>query len=176
MTPTPTLTAVAPAIAHSPVDPLDRLFGECERRALVAVLRARPELTLERLHDCFAGPYGATLRTITVGELLAAAAPSTLPEDGGPPIDRGALALAERSRGEAFDRLVYEAVAGAQGRFVSARYLRARVGGPRWKLQASLGRLVEAGRILRRGVTSSTRYHVEPHLSAVDSDEQASAS
>lgn len=41
-----------------------------------------------------------------------------------------------------------------------AAYLRARVGGPRWKLQASLRRLVNAGLVERSGSTSATRYWI----------------
>ncbi|MFO7567987.1 MAG: hypothetical protein R6X02_35425 [Enhygromyxa sp.] len=129
----------------------------------MAVLRARPELTLEKLQDCFVGRYGDTLRTITVGELIELDAGLGLPDDGGPPVDRSVLELAKHSNGEIYDDFVYQAIAAAGGHPVSAGYLRARVGGPRWKLQGSLRRLVDAGRIERKGVTSSTRYRtVEP--------------
>lgn len=137
---------------------LETILNEAERRALVAVLRARPELTLEKLQDCFTGRYGETLRSITVGELIELEAGVELPEDGGPPIDRAVLELAKRSSGEDYDLLVYDAIVAANGRAVSAGYLRARVGGPRWKLQGSLRRLVDAQQIERHGVTSSTRY------------------
>lgn len=137
---------------------LETILNEAERRALVAVLRARPDLTLEKLQDCFGGRYGATLRTITVRELLEAEVDLHLPDDGGPAIDRAALELAKRSTGEAYDACVLRALCSAGGRAVSASYLRVRVGGPRWKLQGSLRRLVDAGDVERRGVTSSTRY------------------
>ena len=81
-----------------------------------------------------------------------------LPEDGGPAIDRGVLERAKRLTGEDFDACVLQAIESAGGRAVSASYLRVRVGGPRWKLLGSLHRLVEAGRVERKGVTSSTRY------------------
>lgn len=139
---------------------LETILNEAERRALVAVLRARPELTLEKLQDCFAGRYGETLRSITVGELIELEAGVGLPEDGGPPIDHAALELAKRSSGEDYDLLVYDAILAANGRAVSAGYLRARVGGPRWKLQASLRRLVDKRQVERQGVTSSTRYRL----------------
>lgn len=137
---------------------LETILNKAERRALVAVLRSRPEMTLDKLQDCFSGRYGATLRTITVRELLDAEVELELPDDGGPAIDRGALEQAKRLTGEAFDACVLRVLDGAGGRPVSASYLRARVGGPRWKLQGSLKRLVDAGEVERRGVTSSTRY------------------
>jgi hypothetical protein len=137
---------------------LEIILNEAERRALVAVLRARPELTLEKLQDCFGGRYGETLRSITVGELIELGGQIELPEDGGPPIDRAVLELAKRSNGEDFDQFVLDAIIAAGGRAVSAGYLRARVGGPRWKLQGSLRRLVDALKVDRNGVTSSTRY------------------
>jgi hypothetical protein len=137
---------------------LETILNEAERRALVAVLRSRPELTLDKLQDFFDGRHGATLRTITVRELLEAEIDIELPTDGGPIIDRAALEQAKRLTGEAYDACVYEALCSAGGRPVSASYLRARVGGPRWKLQGSLRRLVDAGEVERDGVTSSTRY------------------
>lgn len=137
---------------------LENILNEAERRALVAVLRSRPELTLDKLPECFDGPHGPTLRTITIRELLEAEIDIELPTDGGPIVDRGALEQAKRLKGQAFDACVLEAVRSAGGLPVSAGYLRARVGGPRWKLQNSLRRLVEAGEVERAGVTSSTRY------------------
>jgi hypothetical protein len=137
---------------------LETMLNEAERRALVAVLRSRPDLTLDKLQDCFTGRYGATLRTITIRELLETETDIELPDDGGPLIDRGALEQAKRLNGPAFDACVLRAVCSAGGQPVSAGYLRARVGGPRWKLQGSLRRLVDAGDVERDGVTSSTRY------------------
>lgn len=141
---------------------LETILNAAERRALVAVLRAKPELTLEELQDCFTGRHGPTLRTITVRELLDAQTEIELPGDGGPLIDRGALERAKRVNGAEFDALVLRAICSADGRPVSASYLRARVGGPRWKLQGSLRRLVDAGDVRRSGVTSSTRYQPLP--------------
>ena len=69
---------------------LESMLNQAERRALVAVLRSRPDLTLDKLQDCFVGRHGATLRTITVRELLEAQLEIELPEDGGPAIDQGA--------------------------------------------------------------------------------------
>jgi hypothetical protein len=137
---------------------LETILNNAERRALVSVLQSRPDLTLDKLQDCFRGRYGDTLQTITVRELLETQLDITIPDDGGPPIDPIALEQAKRMSGEAFDRRVLEVVRGAGGRPVSASYLRARVGGPRWKLQSSLRRLADAGHVRREGVTSSTRY------------------
>ncbi|GEM_PF-1468766 len=136
----------------------ETLLNAAERRALVAVLRARPELTLDKLMRCFDGRYGQTLRTITVRELLEGRSSILVPSDGGPPIDHVGLTQAKGLQGEAFDERVLQVVLRAEGRPVSASYLRARVGGPRWKLQGSLRRLAERGEVWRSGVTSSTRY------------------
>jgi hypothetical protein len=54
---------------------------------------------------------------------------------------------------------VFEVLYEARGD-VGAGYLRARVGGPRWKLQDSLGRLIAAGKVIKIGSTSATRYRV----------------
>ncbi|WP_146662087.1 hypothetical protein [Enhygromyxa salina] len=80
-----------------------------------------------------------------------------LPADGGPPIQRGRLERASRASGEEFDACVVE-VLGEAPRRVGAAYLRARLGGPRWKLLGSLRRLIAAGVVERTGVTSGTRY------------------
>ncbi len=147
-----------PSSESSRLGRLESILNEAERRALVAVLRSRPDLPLDKLQDCFSGRYGATLRTITVRELLETEIDIELPEDGGPMIDRSALEQAKRLNGPAFDAHVLRAICSAGGEPVSASYLRARVGGPRWKLQGSLRRLVDAGEVERDGVTSSTRY------------------
>ncbi|PRQ06773.1 hypothetical protein [Enhygromyxa salina] len=139
-------------------DRLETILHQAERRALVAVLRSRPELTLDQLQACFTGRYGEILQTITIRELTDTKVALDLPSDGGPVIDRGALERAKRLTGEAFDACVLQAIQSAGGQPVSASYLRVRVGGPRWKLLGSLRRLVEAGQVERTGVTSSTRY------------------
>jgi hypothetical protein len=98
------------------------------------------------------------LESITLGELFSSST-LELPSDGGPVVDKRRLALAQTARGEEFDSWVLEVI-GEAGMRVSAGYLRRRVGGPRWKLQAALGRLVDAGHVERTGVTSSTRYRL----------------
>ncbi|MCA9701936.1 MAG: hypothetical protein KC431_30725 [Myxococcales bacterium] len=137
---------------------IEDLLAQAERRALVAVLRAKPEITLDKLQDCFGGRHGSTLRSITVAELRTAPTGLETPADGGPPIDHPLRVAAEGLEGDAFDRVVLRVVRQAAGRAVSASYLRARVGGPRWKLQNSLRRLVDAKLVARSGITSSTRY------------------
>jgi hypothetical protein len=146
------------AMSNISTQRLETILNEAERRAVVAALRARPELTLEKLQDFFRGRYGATLRTITVRELLESESRVDVSDDGGPPIDRSALEEAKRLSGDAFDQRMLEVIRNAGARAVSASYLRARVGGPRWKLQASLRRLADLGQVERTGVTSSTRY------------------
>lgn len=64
---------------------------------------------------------------------------------------------AEQLTGREFDACVLRTLREA-GTKVRASYLRERLGGPRWKLQASLGRLVDARLVEREGTTSTTRY------------------
>jgi hypothetical protein len=143
---------------------LEPLLRQIERRAIVRVVRSCTELTLEQLGDLLEadGPHAALLASVTVGELLAApdSQQIRLPLDGGPPIDLVRLEAAQRESGPAFDEHVYEVIAEADGRTIGASYLRVRVGGPRWKLQSALGRLVETGRVERSGTTSATRYRI----------------
>ena len=79
------------------------------------------------------------------------------PPDGGPVVRSGRLAEAKQATGASFDEYVLAVLAEASGP-VKAAYLRERVGGPRWKLQASLQRLIAAGQAARSGATSTTRY------------------
>jgi hypothetical protein len=151
-----------PAIALEPV------LHEAERRAVLMVLRSHPEWTLEHLADLLShsGPRTSLLRALTLGELLTDPRIDTLvmEADGGPPIDPKLLETAKRLTGAEFDECVRGVIVQAHGQFVGAAYLRARVGGPRWKLQWSLRRLVQAGVVERRGTTSSTRYRSpDPH-------------
>jgi hypothetical protein len=140
---------------------LEPLLRAAERRAVLSVLRAHPEWTLAHLatlleHD---GARAPVLRELTVGELLDEPTPTAvlLAEDGGPAIDPERLAAAQQRCGAQFDRCVRQALDEAPYP-VGAGYLRARVGGPRWKLLASLRRLIAAGLVQRDGATCSTRY------------------
>lgn len=140
---------------------LEPLLRAAERRAVLMVLRSHPEWTLEHLATLLAhdGARTPVLRKLTLGELLddPGPAPTT---DGGPAIDYPRLQAAKQLGGRQFDELVHEVIAEANGRAVAAAYLRARVGGPRWKLQGSLRRLIAAGRVQRSGTTSTTRYRI----------------
>lgn len=137
------------------------LLRDAEKRAVLTVLRAHPNWTLgELLHHVAADSSRAeVLERLTLGELMTDPRLETLavPDDAGPLIDKARLARARASTGAAFDRLVVEVIVEAR-RPVGAAYLRARVGGPRWKLQDSLGRLVTRNTICRTGTTSATRY------------------
>jgi hypothetical protein len=140
---------------------LEPLLKLAERRAVLAVLRRHPEWTLGAVFSHLEqnGPRAAVLRELTLGELLEDPGLDQIAceEDDGPPVDRERLAAAKRLSGADFDQCVREVIAEA-GTPVGASYLRARVGGPRWKLQASLRRLVAAGAVERSGTTSTTRY------------------
>jgi len=148
-----------------PLSHFEPILHQAERRAIVAVLRAHPEWTLGQLYsqlECDA-PRAAVLRKLTFGELLAGPKPEHLEriapaKDGGPAIDRKRLELAKQLGGPEFDRILHAVLIEAGGQAVAASYLRVRAGGPRWKLQASLRRLVDAGAVERSGTTSSTRY------------------
>ena len=67
------------------------------------------------------------------------------------------LQIATRATGATFDAMVLAVVRRSKYP-VKACYLRDRVGGPRWKLQDSLNRLVDAGELERFGRTAGTRY------------------
>lgn len=137
------------------------LVRETHKRAVAAALRAHPEWSFNALLTLAArdGRWSAILRGLTVGDLLTDAhdARVSLPNDTGPMIDLEWLERAQQSTGEDYDDLVHAVLLEA-GCAVGARYLIARVGGPRWKLLASLGRLVESGHATRTGITSATRY------------------
>jgi hypothetical protein len=139
---------------------LNALLVEAEKLALVKVLHSHPEWTLGCVlayaHE--GGPRSAVLLGLTFRELLTD--PDVLleiPEDGGPVVDAGRLERARQAKGLDFDEYVHAVLVEAGGP-VGAAYLRARLGGPRWKLLGSLRRLQEADRIDRSGVTSSTQY------------------
>jgi hypothetical protein len=144
------------------VSHLEPLLRDAERRAVVRVLRSHPEWTLG---DVIAyvdkgGARSAALRSVPLRELLNDGTDEVEPA---PSIDTSALDHARQATGAEFDELVHDVLATA-GRPVGAAYLRARVGGPRWKLQASVRRLVDAGLIERSGVTSATRYRTAGRL------------
>lgn len=141
---------------------LEPLLRAAERRAVLTVLRAHPEWTLEHLAHLLDGDgaRALTLGELTVGELISDPSKLTVAaDDGGPPIDPIKLAAAKRRTGAEFDRCVEEVLRQASTP-VGAAYLRARVGGPRWKLLDSLRRLMVAGVVQRSGATCSTIYWI----------------
>lgn len=143
---------------------VEAVLLESERQALLVVVRSHPEWTLGELFSRMerGTRYGGLLAQLSLSELIAGPALGDLrlPDDGGPLIDRVLLARASRADGATFDRMVADVIGAAPHPPVAARYLRARVGGPRWKLQASLGRLVATGVVERSGKTSATRYRL----------------
>lgn len=114
---------------------------------LIDLIRAKPDMTLLQLLKL--GP--SVLSSIRIGDLRR------------DKMEIEHLAArrreAQRARGPEFDRLVFEAVRQGEGP-VASSFVRERVGGPRWKLQSSLGRLVAAGELRRTGSTSMTRYTI----------------
>lgn len=161
---------------------LEPVLELAERCAVLTVLRRHPEWTLARLCSLLDSnnARGQLLRELTLGELFGEPSlrPIKLAADGGPPIDRRRRSAASKLSGEQFDAHVRAVLVEARGVPVGASYLRARVGGPRWKLQAALRRLVEAGVAERSGSTSSTRYWIptaREHECGRDCDEGACA-
>jgi len=156
------LQAEQPGVGTMATTNLEPLLREAERRAVLTVLRGHPEWTLGHVFSHLEqnGPRAPLLRDLTLGELLEDPRLNQigLADDGGPPIDRKRRAEARRLTGERFDECVRAVLDEANGTPVGAAYLRARVGGPRWKLQGSLRRLVAAGLVQRSGTTSATRY------------------
>jgi hypothetical protein len=125
--------------------------AELPRLAVARTLRAHPHWSLANVFGVIegGGPRADALGQLTIGDLLRG--------DPCESIDHVRLARAVRLRGAEFDQIVFEVLCEARCD-VGAGYLRARVGGPRWKVQASLGRLVATGKVARSGNTSTTRY------------------
>lgn len=142
---------------------LAALAAEFEKRKIVRVLRTNPDWSLRTLlqflHD--KGPEVGALGDLTIGDLItdpAAARLRVCTDGAGSIIDLDRRERAERVYGEVFDDLLLEVLREVRPRAVAASYLTVRLGGPRWKLQASARRLVEAGSATKTGVTSGTRY------------------
>lgn len=128
---------------------------EIQRRAVIDAVRQHPQWRLVDLdHVMESGSrWAKLLRGITVGELRTTLEPLRLEV----PINSERLARAQALSGSDYDAVVFEIVAEA-GDWVPSGYVKARAGGPRWKVQQSLGRLVDAGRLKREGKTSATLY------------------
>jgi hypothetical protein len=125
------------------------------------LLRAHPDATLGDLVDP-PGAAGLVLRSLTLAELLALGADEKAER----------LATAGKLQGRDFDAMVLRELAEHEQRLAEAgiRYyigmsraqLVERVGGPRWKIQAAMRRLVGVGKVTRSGITSGTRYILAP--------------
>jgi hypothetical protein len=143
-----------------------------ERYVLARTLREHPEWRLEDLFAFIDDGRGlaAVLGELTVADLCVEPDSTALLVDAVTPArsrahrDATRLRRALRAEGAAFDELVFEVLCDAGE--VGAAYLRARLGGPRWKLQNSLGRLIAAGQAVKRGNTFATRYRAVVEHSA----------
>lgn len=123
-----------------------------ERRVLVAALnlmKNRPLLELLELVDKHGAANG--LGQLTAEELTRD--PSCRVVE--------TRRRAEATHGAAFDELALRVLIDAQGEFVTPFFLKQRLGGPRWKLRASLERLERAGKVIRFGATSDRHYAAE---------------
>jgi hypothetical protein len=127
--------------------------AELPRLTIARTLRAHPQWSLANVFGVIerGGPRAAALGRLTIAELLDGANEHSLNND------RARRGRAMRCNGTEFDQLVLEVLREAPGE-VASGYLRARLGGPRWKMQDSLGRLVGTGKVIRNGTTSATRY------------------
>lgn len=136
-----------------PSPDIEVLARQARRRALAVVIRAHPEWTLAQV-------LASELEHAElIGELTVLELCGHRPRYPGQehPSQTTRYERAYRAHGEAFAELVYEVMVEA-GEPVQTRYLRARLGGPRWKVKGALERLCEQGRVVREGVTSDTFY------------------
>ena len=139
---------------------IEPILHAVERRAIATVLRSHPEWTLGQVieHVEKSGQHADAMRSLTIRELMEAPGSEPLGVvDGEKRVNAWRLRQAQRATGSEFDRHVLQIIVEA-GQFVGASYLRSRVGGPRWKLRASLRRLEVRGEIDRIGETSATQY------------------
>ena len=136
-------------MGRSPSPNPEDLARTARRRALVVVLRAHPTWTIEQV---LTGSklHGHDLASLTVAELC----------EGEQEFGISSLyEQAMRRDGVRFDEFVYKVLAEAEEP-VQTRYLRARLGGPRWEVKAALERLCSKGRVARTGVTSDSFYEI----------------
>jgi hypothetical protein len=154
-------------VQHAPdiVETFTMEFDARVRAQILAVvaslLREHPDATLGDLVD-LPSAVGQTLRSLTIRDLLALGS-----------ADR--LTAAAKLQGRDFDELVLRELA-EHGRSMSRAELIERVGGPRWKLQASMRRLEGACRVTRSGITSATRYAIAGNaatVAAVELDQES---
>jgi hypothetical protein len=128
-------------------------IGELPRLAIARTLRAHPEWSLANVFEVIErrGPRAAALGKLTIAELLDG------PSEQPPIIDHARHRRATQCDGVEFDQLVFEVLCEARVE-VASGYLRAQLGGPRWKMQKSLHRLQAAGKVVTTGATSATRH------------------
>jgi hypothetical protein len=124
------------------------------RLVVARTLRAHPEWLFADVAGIIerGGPRADALGRLTIADLV-----HTNADESRPDIDRARRWRAMQRSGAAFDQLVFEVLCEAP-REVASSYVRARLGGPRSKLQASFHRLLAAGKIKRTGNTSGVRY------------------
>lgn len=136
---------------------VEALLVEARRRALLIVIRTHPKWTLEQVLTG-SKSHKELIASLTMRELWGYD-PRRL---AGLSISQTRYERASRLLGGAFDKLVLEVLLEADGP-VQTGYLRARLGGPRWKVKGSLERLCAKGLVTCEGVTSATYYKL-PHV------------
>lgn len=161
-------------------------LSDSQRRALVDVLRSQPQATLEDLSSILDGPFGAMIKTLTLGELFGAVASSSRRSSSNASANNNVIAAAAAARSDAdsspakkgargkkkvskpvnsrtaqgrrlYDASVLEALR-TDGDPLSAGQLRDRVGGSDQQIRVSLQRLVDSKQVVRSGVARGTRY------------------
>lgn len=134
------------------------LEHELEKRTLIRVLRRIRSWPLTKLGEFIhrGDKAGARLGALTLDDVWSAADDI----DGADVIDATRLARARRLKGASYDAIVLEVLREAEGEWVTPSFVEDRAGGPRWKRQNSINRLVNDGKVERTGKTSSTKYRI----------------
>ena len=129
-------------------------FAQLERQALILVLRQQVHWSLGDVLGYIddEGDHARVLGQLTLHEL----------SEGTSCGQRSRHAQALRAAGEIFDAFMLEVLREVYPRKVKAAYLRTQLGGPRWKLRASLAQLEAKGLVVRTGTTSDTSYRAAP--------------
>lgn len=116
------------------------------RTAVIGVFRAHSSTSLAELQEAVEhGPLAETLRSIQVAELRQHRPP----------------ALRVRVLDDAsLERAVLEVFERAPAQWFASSYFVQRLDLKRWSAQSLLGNLVARGKLVRRGITSATRYRL----------------
>ena len=132
----------------------DSIYSQSEREALILTLRQLSHRPLADFLGYIAkgGARAEALKQLTLLDLVES-------ESCG---QRSRHAQALRTAGEIFDAFMLEVLREVYPRKVKAAYLRTQLGGPRWKLRASLAQLEAKGLVVRTGTTSDTSYRAAP--------------